>query len=467
MLRTSDWMCRFHHCGLQAVLLWLVLLSGVPASGQDNNNNNNNNNNLGGISIDPQGVVRPVFGVEPSGRLAAKRRAAAAGELLAQEVITSTPLRKVSLVRLEEALAKVLDAGGEVPADMRYLAGLQRIDYVFVYPESGDLVLAGPAEGFSEGLAGRMRGIESGRPPLRLDDLCVALRTVEGGGEIGCSIDPVPERLATLERYVRNNSSASSRSVVRQRYGQMARILGMQKIRVWGVPAGSHFARTLVEADYRMKLLSMGLERPRVRGFRTHLGMIGPGGNSIQRWWLSPLYDQFVRSSDGTAYQFAGQRVQMSAQEEITDAAGNRSDAAFTRVSTQKYAKYFTEKFPDIADATPVFAELQNLFDLAVMAALLQREQLPQKVGWTMNLLLDGERLTVPEEAVPAEVATVFAVKDVRRRVIGLIGGGVQLRPQQTIRGIRYDETQARVVGAAAAEAYLPPDQRKHHWWWD
>ena len=32
--------------------------------------------------------------------------------------------------------------------DMKYLAGLQHIQYVFVYPELGDIVLAGPGEGW-------------------------------------------------------------------------------------------------------------------------------------------------------------------------------------------------------------------------------------------------------------------------------------------------------------------------------
>lgn len=443
-----------------------VGLLSIPVQAQDNNNNNNNNN-LGGITIDPQGVVQPVFGIEQSGKLAEKRRLAAAGEMLEQDVISASPLRMVSLVRLEQAVDQALLAGEELSLEIQYLAGLQRIDYLFVYPESGDLVLAGPAEGFSPGVAGRMLGIQSGRPPLRLDDLCVALRTVRRGENIGCSIDPVPERLAALENYVRNNSTASSRAVVRQRYQQMARILGMQNIRVWGVPPGSHFGQTLVEADYRMKLLSMGLERPQVRGFRTHLSMIGPGSNSVQRWWLSPLYGQFVRSEDGTAYQLSGQRVQMSAQEELTDSAGNRTDAAFTRFSTQQYAKYFTEKFADLAAATPIFAELQNLFDLAVVAALLDRQRLSEKVGWNAKLLLDNERLPISEGNVPQQVPTVFAVKDSRKRVIGLIGGGVQLNATQTIRGIRFDDDQGSRLADQAAASFRPQADRKRSWWWD
>ncbi len=69
---------------------------------------------------------------------------------------------------------------------MQYLAGLQRIDYVFVFPEAHDIVIAGPAEGFAEDGAGRTVGLTTGRPPLRLDDLMVALRAVKRGDDVGC-----------------------------------------------------------------------------------------------------------------------------------------------------------------------------------------------------------------------------------------------------------------------------------------
>jgi hypothetical protein len=37
------------------------------------------------------------------------------------------------------------------------------------------------------------------------------------------------------------------------------------------------------------------------------------------------------------------------------------------------------------------FAQLQNLIDLAVLGALLRKEQLPEKAGWTISRFLDPE----------------------------------------------------------------------------
>ena len=62
----------------------------------------------------------------------------------------------VSLPRLERQV-QLLAAQGNRPSEaMQVLAGLERIQYVFVYPESGDLVIAGPAGDWTAGPGGRV-----------------------------------------------------------------------------------------------------------------------------------------------------------------------------------------------------------------------------------------------------------------------------------------------------------------------
>ena len=80
---------------------------------------------------------------------------------------------------------------------MQYLAGLTSLQYVFYYPDSQDIVIAGPAEGFMLDSLGRPVGIASGRAVLQLEDLIVALRAFGPDGKktatVGCSIDPTPK----------------------------------------------------------------------------------------------------------------------------------------------------------------------------------------------------------------------------------------------------------------------------------
>src|SRR5262249_12588875 len=59
-----------------------------------------------------------------------------------------TKLRVISLKGLEEVIAACVKAGKPLPDEAKYLAGLTRVRYVFVYPEQNDIVLAGPAEGW-------------------------------------------------------------------------------------------------------------------------------------------------------------------------------------------------------------------------------------------------------------------------------------------------------------------------------
>ena len=99
---------------------------------------------VGGVSIDAKGVVTKVR-VDELSELQRVRQQAfqpVPGDLKA------LTLRKISLRQLEAAIAEHRKNGTPLTDDMRYLAGLQRIQYVFVYPEQNDIVLAGPGEGW-------------------------------------------------------------------------------------------------------------------------------------------------------------------------------------------------------------------------------------------------------------------------------------------------------------------------------
>ncbi|MFQ5731226.1 MAG: DUF1598 domain-containing protein [Planctomycetaceae bacterium] len=423
----------------------------------------------GGIMIDAKGIVSPVFSKLRSDKLQRLRVEARARKSLAADLNASSKLRKVSLVQLEKACEEYAKTKKHVPLDIQYLAGLQRIDYVFVYPEAGDIVIAGPAEGFAPDDTGRVVGVSTGKPPLRVDDLVLALRAMRGRGEIGCSIDPIAENLKALTQYLRRNSTPASRAVAKSRYGVMARILGMQNIRVWGVPAESHFGQMLVEADYRMKRISMGVDRAGVRGFRTHLSMLRPKGNSMQRWWFTPLYDAFLTTKDGNAFQLAGPRAQLLSQEELPTPGGGRVDAAVTRLSTQAYAKHFTMKFPQLAEKIPAFAELRNLFDLSIVAALLKTKGLSRKAGWKMSLFLDERRATIVKGHAPKQVHSIFNTRSAGRRVVlGLIGGGVVIKPIQTAESIEFKTvTRGELIEHRAAVAEKKTRPKAHPWWWD
>ena len=149
-----------------------------------------------GVYVDARGVLKPLLKEEAAGNLAALR-AASGPRRGGDDARRSSPLRMVSLTRLEKQIQLLQAAGRQPSEEMQVLAGLQRVQYVFVYPESGDLVLAGPAGDWTPGDENSLVSTDTGDPVVRLDDLVVILRLMMSGrpAEFGCLITPRQEGL--------------------------------------------------------------------------------------------------------------------------------------------------------------------------------------------------------------------------------------------------------------------------------
>jgi len=430
--------------------------------------NNGNNNDVGGIRIDAEGVVSLAIQQDRGGKLDKRRKAALAKFALPGEVSRPSAARCVSLVKLEAECEKLLAEGKQFTPDMQYMAGLTRIDEIYLNPGEKDLLLCGPAEPFVTSESGRVIGLESGRPVLRLDDLIVALRAVLGEGEIGCSIDPVPERLGNLQAFLKQNSNAATPEIIDQRYRRMREILGQHDVRLFGVPADSHFARGLLEADYRMKTLALGLEQPGVKGFKSHLSLVG-SGNAMQRWWFVPLYEEITRSADGLAFGLVGQRAQVLGEDELANAQGQRSQAATSKLSTKAFSKQFTQKLPELAERMPVFAQLQQLIDWTILAALIRQERLADQIDWKMDLFTDADRLPHASFPVPTQTECLINTKVTGTGiVVGQLSGGVTIRPESVLLQMSVSEQTANTELAERRSKVLErPPAASHAWWWD
>ena len=362
-----------------------------------------------GVAVDAQGVLEAQAFRDPGGRLHAARQAAAQAAL-PRNLAAPAKLRKISLVRLERTIKARLDQGQKPTDAMRHLAGLQRLQYVFYYPKSKDIVIAGPAEGWVADGAGRAIGIRTGRPVLLLEDLLVALRQFPPGELrrpfVGCTIDPSPGGLRRLQEFQKKVPS-----VVPQRARQLVaaqieagtrEALGMSHIRVFGVSPNTHFANVMVEADYRMKRIGMGLEPPPVR-MVTFLGALRSARHSsLQRWWFQPNYEAVRLAKDRQAMEIVGQGVKL-ASEDLTIGPNGKllNPAAKANPASTAFTKSFTVKYEEIATASPVFAQLRNLIDMLVASAFIQREGLYLKAGWEAKALQDEKHLATETHRAP------------------------------------------------------------------
>lgn len=382
------------------------------------------NNGVGGIRIDADGIVSAMAPLKESVAAAKKRQLAYRMANLSEPLAVSTESRRVSLKQLDEQLTEIIKAGGEIPAELKYVAGLTRIDYVVVDRDGHDIALVGPAEGFAPDLQGRMRGITSGRPVLNLEDLLVAWRTVYGGGtSVVCSIDPTPEGVVAFNAFTSQPLVASPNSSPGQMFETMATKLGRQVITVTGVPKDTHFSVVLVEADLRMKRIALGKDPSGVRGVPSHLSLMRLGDAASSRWWFVPLYDPVEANADRSLYHLSGQRLQLLGQDEFTTAQGQRSSMPFNKLGTTKFVQQFTAHIPELAVAHPAFAELQNLFDWMVVCTLIRRHQLDASIQWQPQVLGDAKLLPTQSYPVPTGVDSVAATNRVGRTVLGLVGG--------------------------------------------
>lgn len=420
----------------------------------------------GGVLIDTQGTVRTVIAKSKRGGLSEKRLSEMAAGVTSQAVNSASVLRKVSLSRLEAACIRFAAKTEHVTPELHFLAGLQRIDYIFVYPEEKDIVIAGPAEGFVIDSFGRATGVKSGRPCLRLDDLMVAFRAVQRSGSIVCSIDPEPGRLADMLTFMRQNAVIKAGQSPAAVFKTASQKLGLQVVRLEGVPVESHFAEALVEADIRMKRLAIGLDSSSVKGLKSHLDFMKPGEDAMQRWWFVPFYEPVTITKDGLTFAIAGQRAQLLAENELVSADGFRSTSPLQRQTTQQFAKHFTEKFPELCEALPVFSQLQNLYDSALVAALIRRYDLQKKSGWEPDLFLDSDRASLGTRPVPRSVESAFNVRKVNRTTtIGMVGGGVVIDHIALANSL-----ETRTDTGKLSEEHDKSDNgrtEEHPWWWD
>jgi len=416
---------------------------------------------VGGISVDAHGIVR-TLDPQASQELAAKRR-----EILAQAGRADgkpATLRKVSLARLCKAVDEFTAAGKPLPPEIVFLGGLERVTHVFVDPDAHDLILAGPADAAVIDPAGNIVAAASGRPLLQLEDLLTALRAIDGAraGGIRCSIDPSPEGVTKLQRYLGSLKSIGANPEATLR--TMENVLGPQKVTVGGVPADSRIARVLVAADYRMKRIGMGLEPSGVPALPSYLSMVPAGGTTgatLPRFWLEAQYEPLTRDPDELAWQITGRRMKCLTESDIFAADGPaRGKAPADRVA-QAWCAAMTEHYDDLARRQPVFAELVNCVDLAVVAALIHGRQLDRRAGLDLAPLVDATRLALPAYEAPVTLSTVATGFKKGNTWIVSASGGVQFQPWAF--ATNTTESADSAAARVAALDVRPADG----WFWD
>ena len=429
----------------------------------------------GGVEIDPSGLFKSNLSFDLSGNLDRQRMMAAKSKLNA-DIQKPSQLRKVSLNRLEAAHKKLKQSGQPIPPEMEYLAGITKLTNVFYFPETKDIVIAGPAEGFFQSSQERVVGMNSGKAVLRLEDLIVALRAYAPKKQptkvISCSIDPTQQGLANLNQAVANvqNQVTANNGFGGTSADQIAsyfqNAMGLQTITVKGVSPKTHFAQVLVDADYHMKLIGIGLERAPVR-ITSFIEKAKAGGtNSLQRWFFQPDYDYVKVSEDETAMQLDGGGVKLVGEDESVSKEGVRKRSGKSSRASRTFCSSFTKMYDALAEKMALYAELRNVIDLSIAAAFIQEMDYYGQADWNMDYFGDESKVSVERFNAPTKINPAINAVWKKGLLMTPIGGGVNIQPRVALMQDKMKVDESGSIAKAKRSINIA-DLNADQWWWD
>ncbi len=419
-------------------------------------------NAVGGVLVDAQGVVRAATVEHQQAFLQEVRQRV---DLPQGALAEATELRMVSLRGLQDAIRQSQADGQELPDAIRFLAGLTRIEYVLVYPERNDLVLAGPAEPWTIRQDGSVVGARSGQPTLQLEDLMVALQSVETArdGGISCSIEPTAEGRQRLNNLLRRITLRPGQNP-QQLEPAMRQAFGPQLIKLHGMPTDSRFAHVMVAADFEMKRLAMNLTDSPVAGLPSYLELARNESQSAAtnpRWWLACNYDALSRTEDRLSWRIDGAGVKT-----MTELDRVAADGAVERTGRQdrtaaKWAELMTAHYNELADSEAVFGDLRNVIDMSVVATLIVQESLAQRAGCPLDTLLgEANDVTLVSYQTPAAVEPQCSFLRGAKGWTVTASGGVSINSFQVVQNQQVDPSLTALRDRMATET-------ADRWWWN
>ncbi len=393
---------------------------------------------------------------------------------LNQDLTNATDFRMISLKALESAVAQQLAAGQPVVSSLKNLGGMYRVDYVLIDAANHDVILGGPAGAWKYDQNGTAVSVVNGQPVLQLDDLVTLTRvfSAEGLNIFGCSIDPREEGMKKLKEFVAasSNQGALSPGQVKSWVSDLQEQLGLQDIRFYGVPADSRVARVIIEADYRMKLIGVG-KLDGGQNIPSYFDLMTTaeqksGSLDALRWWLTVQCDAVTHNESRSVFAIDNCSVLCQSENQFVSAQGQSIPTGKADATNQLFAQNLTNNYADLASRDTVFADLKNVFDLALVAAIMHREHASQRADFDAGCFAVNGAYRPQSHGAPKVVDSVvnhrvYRGKDIVVQVAGGVRADVMSLFEQEdflTQSPRLDELKSDIQSA----------QRENgQWWWD
>ncbi|MDR2115801.1 MAG: DUF1598 domain-containing protein [Planctomycetaceae bacterium] len=394
---------------------------------------------VGGIEIDTAGLVKmtPKKTMEEVGKNLSKLL-----EPIPTDLNEKTPIRKISLKKLNAQICQTIEQQKEFSDAVRYLGGLTAIRYVVVVPEENDIILVGPSESWQADSYGNIVGKTSGQPVFRLEDLLTVFRAWNNQSRpsvITCSIDPTKDALAKIAQVNRQFPVVDRNNVHAFAAAQEA-AYGTNVVTFQGVSEQSRFAMVLVIADYKMKQIGLGHIPSPIRNLPSYISLIGGSQQQINpRFWLTPEYGTITHDSKKLTWQLSEVKVKALTDNEYIDSRSNshQSGGKPDRAAINWCSK-MTANYNALSKADPIFGDLKNCMELAIVVALIRQEGLLEKAGCKLTAFEDTTFLKPAIYPIPKTVRSQATVaKNGRSFVVAC--GGVEVNPFITLQNIQLN----------------------------
>jgi len=374
----------------------------------------------------------------------------------------SSPLRWVSLNMLDQQVADRMEPNNAARASiaMELLGGLYRIDYVAFDSQSQDWLLGGPAGSLEIKKSGALVNLETGLPPVLLEDLLsIAPQVLSGNGLFGCTIDPDPKRLT--EAYEMARTPVAMRSLQRnpERWvEEWRKKLGRQNTKVIGLPQDSPTGYAMIVADAHMKRMGLELEhRPTSMNSYWQEKQIFKNSSKdsgLVRWWFSLTDHKIPMDPDRKIYRFASSNVQVLSEAQMLNTTGERVAANAPDIAAEAFAKGFTQNFGKLQREYECYGRLRHIFDLAVALEIVRVEM--EKGNGRPFLAIDDPKVQPRLAMAPREIESVAATyKESSGSVSAIVSGGVSIQLKSLQKRMVVDRMQTHRVSIEASNDSL------------
>lgn len=413
---------------------------------------------VGGVAVDAESVLsRAGQRIDPAAadKITNSLRAADTN------IDRVSDLRMVSLKSLNRQIQTCINEGRAIPVEVQFMAGLQRVEYLIVDSENNDLILAGPGEGLTTDAFGNVVGAKSGTPAIHLEDFLTAMRSSDAarvGQGISVSMDPTAEGVRNLRAYYKKFQFSP------QRVEQIQQAMGEHTISLTGVPKDSRYSQVLVAADHRMKRLAMGLERSNASNLPSILEMAEQANakrmRGAPRMWMECNYQAVAKDEAESIYELRGQGVKALTENAKFDSQGKSQVQKNQNKHAEAWANNLTERFDEVSQVEPVFRDLRNIMDMSVIAAIISKNRMLEKMGLKIDAIT-GDAVEMPSRPVPSSVPTQCSYVNIKGNYVVTASGGVQVDCWAVAENTEIDTDLVKTSAVALAA------KDGNRWWWN